>query len=79
MTRKYAQIGRAITIYGVVRPRRMRWVGPWLPRIDFNWQGLKREMQPLKIRWGWALLLAIVLVLLMGECGPAASSLAAWL
>jgi hypothetical protein len=62
---------------GIVRPGSLRWVGPWLPKIAFGWQELKREMQPLKIRWGWALLLAMVLVLLMGECGPVASAVAA--
>jgi hypothetical protein len=43
--------------------------------MTFGWQELKREMQPLKIRWGWALLLAIALVLAMGELGPAVSAI----
>jgi hypothetical protein len=64
-------------IYGIAKPRRLRWVGSLLPRMTFAWQDLKREMRPLRIRWGWALLLAIVLVLAMGECGPAASAVAA--
>jgi hypothetical protein len=72
-----AGMGRALTIYGIARPGRLRWLGPWLPRMTFGWQDLKREMRPFKIRWGWALLLAIVLVLVMGELGPAASAIAA--
>jgi hypothetical protein len=63
-------------ILGTVRPGRLRWFTPWLPWMNFDWQELKREMQPLKIRWGWALLLAIVLILAMGEWGPAASAIA---
>jgi hypothetical protein len=73
----HAQVGRALTIYGIVRPRRLRWLGSWLPRMTFGRQDLKREMPPLKIRWGWVLLLAIVLVLAMGECGPAVSAITA--
>ena len=63
-------------ILGTVGPGRLRWPGPWLPRMTFGWQELKRKMQPFKVRWGWALLLAIVLVLAMGEWGPAASAIA---
>jgi len=63
-------------ILGTVRAWRLRWLGPWLTRMAFAWQERKREMQPLKIRWGWALLLAIVLVLAMGEWGPAALAVA---
>lgn len=59
-------------VSGIVRPGRM-------PKMTFGWQELKREMQPLRIRWGWVLLLAIVLVLAMGECGPAVSAIAALL
>jgi hypothetical protein len=33
-------------------------------------------MRPRKIRWGWVLLLVIILFLVMGECGPAVSSVA---
>jgi hypothetical protein len=61
---------------GGVKLGRLRWLGPWPPRMTFGWQGLERETRPLKIRWGWVLLLAIVLVLAMGECTPAASTLA---
>ncbi len=64
-------------ILGVVKPGRLRWLGPWLPRMTLRWQGLKRETRPLKIRWGWVLLLAIAMVLAMGECGPALSAIAA--
>ncbi|MGD2205657.1 MAG: hypothetical protein PVH17_02655 [Anaerolineae bacterium] len=63
-------------VLGIVKPGRLHWVGPWLSRLTFGWQDLKHEMRPLKIRWGWALLLAIVLVLAMGECGPAVSAIA---
>jgi hypothetical protein len=62
-------------VSGIFRPGRLHGVGPWLPRMTFRWQELKREMQPLKIRWGWALLLAIALVLAMGEFGPAVSAI----
>jgi hypothetical protein len=62
-------------ISGIVRPGRSRRVGSWLPKMTFGWQELKREMQPLRIRWGWALLLAIALVLAMGELGPAVSAI----
>lgn len=64
-------------VLGVVKLGRLGWLRPWLPGMTFGWQDLKREMRPLKIRWGWVLLLAIVLVLVMGECGPAASAIAA--
>ena len=59
---------------GVVRPRRVRQVNPWLPRLPFGWQGLWRAMRPRRIRWVWALLLAMAIVLVMGELGPAASA-----
>jgi hypothetical protein len=64
-------------VFGIVKLGRLRLVGPWLPRMAFSWQDLKREMRPLKIRWGWVLLLAIAIVLAMGEFGPAASAIAA--
>jgi hypothetical protein len=63
-------------ILGAVRPGRLRWVEPWLPRLPLGWQDLWREMRPRKIRWGWVLVLAIAMVLAMGECGPAASAIA---
>ena len=56
-------------VSGIVRPGRLR-------RMTYGWQDLKHEMQPFKIRWGWVLLLAIVLVLAMGEFGPAVSAIA---
>ena len=59
-------------VSGIVRPGRM-------PQMTFGWQDLKREMRPFRIRWGWVLLLAIVLVLAMGELGPAVSAIAALL
>jgi hypothetical protein len=59
-------------VLGVVKQERLRWLGSWLPRMTLVWQDLKREMRPLRIRWGRVLLLAIVLVLALGECGPAA-------
>jgi hypothetical protein len=64
-------------ILGAVRPGRLRWVGPWLPKLSLGWQDLWREMRPRKFRWGLALFLAIVLFLLLGECAPAASLIAA--
>ena len=60
-------------ILGVGRPGRLRWRGPWLPGMSLGWRDLLREMPPFKIRWGWVLLLAIALVLAIGELGPAAS------
>jgi hypothetical protein len=59
-------------ILGAVRPGRLRWVGPCLPKLPFGWQDLWREMRPRKVRWGWMLLLAIVLLILVGEIGPSA-------
>jgi hypothetical protein len=55
----------------------MRPIGSWLIKMRYGWQGLQQEMRPFQVRWGWALLLAIVLVLAMGELGPAASAVAA--
>jgi hypothetical protein len=66
-----------VVVLGTVRPGRLRWVGPWLPRLTFGWWDLWREMRPRKIRWGVALFLALILVLLMGEWGPAASAIVA--
>jgi hypothetical protein len=60
-------------ILGAVRPGRLRWVGPWLPKLPLGWQDLWCEMRPRRFRWGLALVLAIALFLLMGECGPSAS------
>jgi hypothetical protein len=61
-------------VLGIFRSGGLRWAAPWLLKIAFGWQEVKRGMQPLKIRWGWVLLLTIALLLLMGECGPAASA-----
>ena len=63
-------------ILGAVRPGRLRWIWPRLPRMDWDWRGLWRELRPRKFRWGWALLLAIAFVLILGECGPAAGAVA---
>jgi len=76
-TLDHARSGRAHTVDGIVRPRRLRWLGPGLPRMVFSRQDLQRERRPFKIRWGWALLLAMALVLAMGEWGPAVSAMAA--
>jgi hypothetical protein len=66
-------------ILGAVKPGRLRWVDPWFPRMPLGWRDLWYEMRPRRIRWGWALLLAIAIVLIMGECDPAASTVAmAW-
>lgn len=54
-----------------------RWLGPRPPRMPCGGQELKREIRPRKIRWGWVLPLVIFVVLAMGECGPAASAIAA--
>ena len=62
-------------ILGAVRPGRLRWVGPWLPRLAPGWQDSWRAMRPRRIRWVWALLLAIAIVLVLGELGPAASAI----
>jgi hypothetical protein len=63
-------------VSGIVRPVRLRRVGPWLPKIALGWQELKRKTHSLKIHWGRVLLLAIALVLAMGEFSPAASAIA---
>jgi hypothetical protein len=72
----YACIGRVLAAYGIVRPGRLRWVGPRLPRLTLGWQGLKQGMHPFRIRWGWVLLLVIILFLAMGEIRPAVSTIA---
>lgn len=64
-------------ILGAVRSGRLRWVGPRLPRLPLGWQDLWRELRPRRIRWGWVLLLAVVLFLLLGECGPPAATIIA--
>jgi hypothetical protein len=64
-------------ILGTVRPGRLRWVGPWLPKLPLGWHDLWRELRPRKFRWGWVLLLAVVLFLLLGECGPSAATIIA--
>lgn len=65
------------TLWGVPRPGRLRWVGLLLPRLPLGPRALWREPQPCKFRWVLALLLATVLILVMGEFGPAASAIAA--
>jgi hypothetical protein len=55
-------------VSGIFQPGRLR-------KMTFGRQELRREMQPLKIRWGWALLLALALILAMGELGPAVSAI----
>ena len=62
-------------ILGAVRSGRLRWVGPRLPRLALGWQDLWRELRPRRIRWGWALLITLVLLLLMGELSPSASAI----
>jgi hypothetical protein len=61
-------------VLSAVRPERLRWIGPWLPNLPLGWQDLWREMRPRKFRWGLAVILAIVLFLLLGECGPSAGT-----
>jgi hypothetical protein len=64
-------------ILGAVWPGRLPWISPCLPRLPIGWRDLWREMRPRKFRWGLAVILGIVLVLLMGEYAPTASLLAA--
>jgi hypothetical protein len=64
-------------ILGLIKPGWLRWFGPWPPRMTLGRQDIKREMYPLKIRWGWVLLLAIAMVLAMGEWGTVASAIVA--
>ena len=73
---EHTHMGCTLTAHRVVWPRRLRWVRPWPPRMTFDWQELRHVMRSFKIRWGWALLLAIVLVPAVGEWGPAASAIA---
>lgn len=63
-------------VLGMMKPWRLDWLGPWLSQTSFGRQELKREASPFKIRWGWVLLLAVAILLLMGELGPAASAIA---
>jgi hypothetical protein len=72
-----ARTGGALTSHGIVRRGRLRSLGLRLPRLAFEWQDLRGRMQRVKIRWGWVLLLAVILVLAMGEWGPAVSAIAA--
>ncbi len=61
-------------VQGTIEPGQLRWLRPWLPRPALGWQELWREMRPRGIhRWVRVLLLAIAIVLAMGELGPAAS------
>jgi len=62
-------------IRGAVRPGRLRWVGPWLSRLSPGLPDPWRAMRPRKSRWMWGLLLAVAIVLVMGELGPAASGI----
>jgi hypothetical protein len=63
-------------VRGIIEPGQLRWPGPWLPRLPLGWQQeLWREMRPRRVhRWGWVLLLAIAIVLAIGELGPSASA-----
>lgn len=63
-------------VLGAVKPGWLRWVGLWLPKLSLGWQDLWRELRPRTFRWGLAVFLAIVLFLLMGECGPSVSTIA---
>jgi hypothetical protein len=58
---------------GAVTPGGLPWVGPKVPKLPLGWRNRWRAMRPRKFRWGPALILAIFLFLLMGECGPSAS------
>lgn len=67
-------------VRGTIEPGQLGWLGLWLPKLPLGWHDLWREMRPRRIRrWGWVLLLAIAIVLAMGELGPVASTVAALL
>lgn len=67
-------------IVGIVlrtmKPWRLSRLGSWLPETTLVCQDLQRESGRLKTRWKWVLLLALALLLVMGEFGPAASAIA---
>jgi hypothetical protein len=60
--------------WGIRRLVGLRPAPMWPARLGPEWQQLRRAMRPIRIRWGWVLFLAIVLVLSMGECGPTVSA-----
>jgi hypothetical protein len=63
-------------ILGVAGLGRLRWAGIAIrPRKTEGWQGLKRAMGPIKMRWGLVLILALALLLVWGEMSPAASAI----
>lgn len=64
-------------ILGMLRPGRLRWLGPPLPRMTLGGRHPRPAADPFGFRWGWVVLLAIAIVLAMGECTPAASAAAA--
>jgi hypothetical protein len=64
-------------VLSMLRSGRLRWLGPWLPRMTLGGRHVKRTAEPFGFRWGWVLLLSIAIVLAMGECTPAASAAAA--
>jgi len=65
------------TVLNAIRAGWLCWIGLWMPRTTLEQQDLQSGMRPFRIRWGWVLLLAVILVLMMGEYGPAASAIAA--
>ena len=64
------------SIVGTVRPGRLRRVWPGLPERAIDWWALCGEMRPRKLHWACGLPLAIALVLMWGEFGPAAGAVA---
>jgi hypothetical protein len=62
-------------VSGAIRPGRLSWLWIGIPRMTAGWQGLKRSLGPLKIRWGLVFVLALAFMLLMGELSPAASTI----
>jgi hypothetical protein len=65
-------------VLGLVGPDRLRWIWPGVPSNPLDWQTIWREVRPRKFRWRWAMLLAVAIVLAMGELGPAASAIIPW-
>ncbi|HSR35103.1 MAG TPA: hypothetical protein VLY63_31425 [Anaerolineae bacterium] len=69
--------GRIRTIFCEILGTGLMWLHwPWqiVPRMTAGERNLEREFDPFKIRWGRVLLVALALLLLAGELGPAAAT-----